>query len=73
VVGFGNLDALSLGPGEPGKLAIIPTGAKKDKLSDSVTVIVRNNTANPIGAIEATGTARDAAGALVGSGSSQGF
>jgi hypothetical protein len=72
VVGFGELDALSLARGEPGKLAIISTGAK-DELSDSVTIIVRNNTADAIGAIEATGTARAAAGALVGSGSSQGF
>lgn len=37
-----------------------------------MTVIVRNNTGDPIGQIEATGTARDAAGSLVGSGSSQG-
>lgn len=72
VVGFGDLSALSLPEGDPGELTIISTGAQ-DELSDAVTIIVRNNTSDPIGQIEATGTARDAAGALVGSGSSQGF
>jgi len=72
VTGFGELSALSLPPGDPGVLTIISTGAQ-DELNDSVTVIVRNNTSEPIGNIEATGTARDAGGALVGSGSSQGF
>lgn len=72
VVGFGDLSAVSFPPGDSGELAIISTGAQ-DELSDSVTVIVRNNTSEPIGNIEATGTARDAGGALVGSGSSQGF
>jgi hypothetical protein len=72
VVGFGDLRALSLPAGDPDELTIISTGAK-DELSDAVTIIVRNNTSDPIGQIEATGTARDASGALVGSGSSQGF
>lgn len=72
VVGFGDLSALSFPAGKPGELAIVSTGAQ-DELNDSVTIIVRNNTSDPIGQIEATGTAHDAAGALVGSGSSQGF
>lgn len=72
VVGFGDLSALSFPAGDPGDLTVISTGAQ-DELSDAVTIIVRNNTSDPIGQIEATGTARDAAGALVGSGSSQGF
>lgn len=48
--------ALSFPAGDPGELTIISTGAQ-DELSDSVTVIVRNNTGDPIGQIEATGTA----------------
>lgn len=72
VVGFGDLSVLSFPAGDPGELSVIATGAR-DELSDSVTVIVRNNTSEPIGNIEATGAARDSAGALVGSGSSQGF
>lgn len=72
VVGFGDLSALSFPAGDPGELTVISTGAQ-DELNDAVTIIVRNNTSDPIGRIEATGTARDAAGALVGSGSSQGF
>lgn len=72
VVGFGDLSALSFPAGDPGELTVVSTGAQNE-LSDAVTVIVRNNTSDPIGQIEATGTARDAAGALVGSGSSQGF
>lgn len=71
VVGFGDLSALSFPAGDPGELTVISTGAQDD--DDAVTIIVRNNTSDPIGQIEATGTARDAAGALVGSGSSQGF
>ena len=72
VVGFGDLSVLSFPAGDPGELTVVSTGAK-DELSDAVTIIVRNNTSDPIGQIEATGTARDAAGTLVGSGSSQGF
>lgn len=72
VAGFGDLSVVSLPPGDPGKLSIVSTGAR-DELNDAVTIIVRNNTSDPIGQIEATGTARDSAGALVGSGSSQGF
>lgn len=72
VVGFGDLSALSFPAGDPGELTVISTGAR-DELNDAVTIIVRNNTSDPIGQIEATGTVRDAAGALVGSGSSQGF
>ena len=72
VVGFGDLSALSFPAGDPGELTVVSTGAQ-DELSDAVTIIVRNNTSDPIGQIEATGTAGDAAGALVGSGSSQGF
>ena len=72
VIGFGDLSALSFPAGDPGELSIVSTGAQ-DELNDAVTTIVRNNTSDPIGQIEATGTARDADGALVGSGSSQGF
>lgn len=47
VVGFGDLGALSFPAGDPGELTIISTGAQ-DELSDSVTVIVRNNTGDPM-------------------------
>lgn len=72
VVGFGDLSTLAFPAGEPGELSIVSTGAQNE-LNDAVTIIVRNNTSEPIGQIEATGTARDDTGALVGSGSSQGF
>jgi hypothetical protein len=72
VVGFGDLSGLSVPAGNPGELTVVSTGAQ-DELDDAVTIIVRNNTSEPIGQVEATGTARDPAGALVGSGLSQGF
>jgi hypothetical protein len=69
---FGDLSAVSLPDGEPGEVSIIVRADAVDS-GGSVNMIVRNNTNVPIGAIDVTGTARDAAGSLVGSGSSQGF
>ena len=50
VLGFGDLSALSFPAGDPGELEVVSTGAQ-DELSDAVTVIVRNNTSDPIGLI----------------------
>jgi hypothetical protein len=69
---FGDLSGVSLPDGEPGKVSIIVQAGSIDS-SGSVSMIVRNNTSEPVGSIDVTGTARDAAGSLVGSGSSQGF
>ena len=62
---------MSLPAGDPGVVAVVSVATALDS-SGSLPVIVRNNTANTIGQIEVT-VARDAAGSLVGSGSSQGF
>jgi hypothetical protein len=72
VEGFGDLSVVSLPAGEPDALTIIAAGTTVTE-SGSVDMIVRNNTREDIGRIEVTGTARDDAGKLVGSGSSQGF
>ena len=69
---FGDIRVVSLPAGDPGVVAVLAATATLDD-SRSLPVIVRNNTANTIGQIEVTGIARDAAGTLVGSGSSQGF
>jgi hypothetical protein len=72
VVGFGDLSVVSLPPGDPGAVTIVAAGTAVDARG-AVNMIVRNNTPDAVGRIEVTGTARDAAGTLVGSGSSQGF
>lgn len=72
VTGFGNLAAIKLPDGDPSEVSIVATNSKTG-MSDSILVIVRNNTSEPVGEITVTGTARDASGALAGSGSSQGF
>ena len=72
VTGFGDLSAVSLPDGEPGQVSIIWSETAINQ-SGSVNMIMRNNTSDDIGTINVTGTARDAAGTLVGSGSSQGF
>jgi hypothetical protein len=56
--------------GEADKLSVVAVG-KPD--GDSVPVVIRNRTAEPLSALEVTGTARGAGGALIASGSSQGF
>lgn len=72
VLGFGDLSVVSLPAGDAGAVTIIEAAETIDA-GGSVTTIVRNNTRDDIGRIEISGTARDASGALVGSGSSQGF
>jgi hypothetical protein len=72
VVGFGDLSVVPLPAGEPGAVTIVARGTAVDPRG-AVNMVVRNNTSDAIGPVEVTGTARDGAGALVGSGSSQGF
>ncbi len=69
---FGDISVVSLPAGDPGVVAVIASGAALDR-SHSIPIIIRNNTSDTIGQIEVTGIARDAAGTLAGSGSSQGF
>jgi len=63
---------LQVPDGDPGELSIVVVGTPQSG-NDSVPVIVRNRTSETLANIEVTGTARDAAGSLIGSGSSQGF
>jgi hypothetical protein len=72
VVGFGDLSVVSLPAGDSGAVTIVAAGTAVDS-GGAVNMILRNNTSEAVGAIEVTGTARDGGGALVGSGSSQGF
>lgn len=72
VEGFGDLSGVSLPAGDPGAVSIVASGTTIDPRG-SVALVVRNNTGEAVGNIEATGTARDDAGTLVGSGTSQGF
>lgn len=65
--------AVSVPPGDPGKLTVVFTGVPEGDMGSTVPVIIRNNTAVAVGSIEVNGTARLADGALAGSGSSQGF
>ncbi len=59
--------------GESG-LSLVFVGVARGSSSSQVPVIVRNNTSDTLNRIEVTGTARDASGTLIGSGSStQGF
>jgi hypothetical protein len=58
--------------GEDGALSIVVIG-KPDPASGTVPVVIRNMTASPLTNLEVSGTARDGAGELMGSGSSQGF
>jgi hypothetical protein len=59
--------------GEAGKLAVVATGPIETSGSSEVAVLIRNNTSKTMHDFKASGTARDAAGTLAGSGSSQGF
>ncbi len=70
VKGFGDLSVVSLPAGKPGAVSIIASSTTLDS-SGSVTIVVRNNTRKAVGKIDITGTARDDAGKLVGSGDSQ--
>lgn len=72
VKAFGNVGALTIPAGESGKVSVVLMGSALDR-SSSLPVIVRNNTSEVLGSIEVTGIARDSAGNLAGSGSSQGF
>jgi hypothetical protein len=72
VEAIGDISTLELPAGEPGAVSVILVESALDQ-SQSLPVVVRNNTAQPVGAIDVTGTARDGSGGLVGSGSSQGF
>ena len=58
--------------GEPGEVSVVATAAGLDR-GGSLNVGMRNNTTGNVGRIELAGTARDAAGTLVGSGSDQGI
>ena len=58
--------------GEDGALSIVVIG-KPDPASGTVPVVIRNMTSSPLTNLEVSGTARDGAGELMGSGSSQGF
>lgn len=58
--------------GEDGELSIVVIG-EVDEASGTVPVVVRNRTDAALTGIEVSGTSRDGAGKLVGSGSSQGF
>jgi hypothetical protein len=62
---------ITLPNGQPGKLSVIAVG-KATQNSSSVPVVVRNNTADTVYNVAASGTARKS-GALVASGESQGF
>jgi hypothetical protein len=72
VVGLGDLSAVSLPVGDTGAVSIVAAATTIDRRG-AVNMVVRNNTSHPVGNIEVTGTARDDAGSLVGSGKSQGF
>jgi hypothetical protein len=56
--------------GEPSKLSVVVIGRPGQ---GSVPVVVRNRTGKSLAGIDVAGTARDASGALIASGSSQGF
>ena len=58
--------------GTEGKLSVVAQATALDS-SGSLALVVRNMTSDPVAAIEVTGIARDSAGAVVASGSSQGF
>lgn len=70
---FGNTDP-QLPDGEPGVVDVVQIGPVPagESFGVSVPVVVRNNTSVTVTQLEVTGGARSA-GALVGSGSSQGF
>ncbi|MBC2934738.1 hypothetical protein [Nocardioides sp. zg-1228] len=58
--------------GVDGKLSVVVIG-QAEPASGTVPVVIRNMTASPLANLEVSGTARDGAGKLMGSGSSQGF
>ena len=70
VTAFGGAEAIALPPGEPGRLSVIAMGPPDS--SQSLPVLVRNMTSETFGRIAFSGVARDASGALVGSGEDQG-
>ena len=72
VAAFGDIGVVALPTGDPGALSVIAAASELDR-SRSLPIIVRNNTADTIGQIDVTGIARDGAGTLAGSGSSQGL
>jgi len=63
---------VSIPAGDPAKLSVVLTGSGGSSDS-SLPVVVRNNTTKSLERVEVTGVARNASGALAGSGSSQGF
>ena len=58
--------------GTKNELSVVANGPYSDR-TNIVPVVVHNNTSRPVTAVEVQGSARDANGALVGSGSSQGI
>jgi len=72
VEAIGDVSTLELPVGDPGEVSVVAVSPSLDR-SGSLPVVVRNNTPQPVGPIDVAGTARDSSGALVASGSSQGF
>ena len=72
VTTFGDMSGVVVADGEAGVVSIVAAAATLDA-SGSVPIIVRNRTNAPVGQIDVSGTARDGAGALIASGSSQGL
>jgi hypothetical protein len=58
--------------GEPGKLSVVLQGICYDS-KQSVCLVVRNNTAVPVGLVQANGVARAPDGTMLAVGESQGF
>ena len=65
--------AVTIPAGEPGKLSVVQLGPPSGSLGSSVPVVVRNNTKDELERVEVNATARDGAGTIIGSGSSQNF
>ena len=67
----GDAAGLTFDDGEPGKVSVVQTGTP-DSDSGTVPVVFRNNTDAAVSHVDISGTARDAAGGLLATGSSQG-
>ncbi|MGI8797200.1 MAG: hypothetical protein ACR2IR_11575 [Acidimicrobiia bacterium] len=67
---MGTADTATIPKGRNRKLVVVANGPSQD---GSVPVVVRNNKKRRVTNIEVQGTARDAAGTVIGSGSSQGI
>ncbi|MHB1403921.1 MAG: FxLYD domain-containing protein [Thermoleophilia bacterium] len=65
----------SLPTGQANEVSIVAQGSQIDEngLSGALPVVIRNNTSDPVIAISASATVRDAGGKLIASGQDQGF